>query len=73
MRLWVTESSYPIDGRLILFSSTRAGEQGEYDLYLGDCEEGASWSLSSPGLNTPQEELGACYHRGPLLARKSKQ
>ena len=57
---------YPIDGRLVVFSSTRAGGQGGYDLYLGDREEGTSWSLNSLGINSGQEELGACYDRGPV-------
>jgi Tol biopolymer transport system component len=56
---------YPIDDRLVVYSSTRAGGQGGYDLYLGDREDGASWSLSSLGINTPQEELGVCYDRAP--------
>ena len=57
---------YPIDDRLVLYSSTRNGGQGGYDLYLGDREDGASWSLSSLGINTPQEELGACYDRAAV-------
>ncbi len=57
---------YPIDDRLVVFSSTRAGGQGGYDLYLGDREDGASWSLSSLGINSGQEELGVCYDRGPV-------
>ena len=56
---------YPIDDRLVAFSSSRAGGQGGYDLYLGDREGGASWSLSALGINTPQEELGVCYDRAP--------
>ena len=54
---------YPIDDRLVVYSSTRAGGQGGYDLYLGDREDGASWSLSSLGINSTQEELGVCYDR----------
>ncbi|MGO9463573.1 MAG: TolB family protein [Isosphaeraceae bacterium] len=57
---------YPIDDRLVVYSSTRAGGQGGYDLYLGDRENGAIWSLTSLGINTPQEELGACYDRAPV-------
>jgi Tol biopolymer transport system component len=57
---------YPIDDRLVVYSSTRAGGKGGYDLYLGDREDGASWSLSSLGINTPQEELGACYTRAQV-------
>jgi hypothetical protein len=55
---------FPIDDRLVVFSSTRAGGQGRYDLYLGDREDGSSWSLSSLGSNSPQEERGVCYDRG---------
>jgi Tol biopolymer transport system component len=57
---------YPIDDRLVVFSSTRPGGHGGYDLYLGDREDGASWSLSSLGVNSPQDELGASYDRAPL-------
>ena len=57
---------YPIDDRLVVFSSTRAGGQGGYDLYLGDRDDGASWSLSVLGINSPQEELGVCYDRAPV-------
>ena len=57
---------YPIDDRLVVYSSTRAGGQGGYDLYLGDREDGASWSLSSLGINSPQEELVARHHQAPL-------
>lgn len=56
---------YPIGDRLIVFSSTRPGGRGGYDLYLGDREDGASWSLSPMGINTPDEELGATYARAP--------
>jgi dipeptidyl aminopeptidase/acylaminoacyl peptidase len=57
---------YPIDDRLVVFTSTRPGGRGGYDLYLGDREDGASWSLSSLGINSPQDELGVCYDRGPV-------
>ena len=57
---------YPIDDRLVIYSSIRAGGEGGYDLYLGDRKYGASWSLSSLGINTPQDELGACYDRAPV-------
>ena len=53
----------PIDDRLVVYSSTRAGGRGGYDLYLGDREGDASWSLSSMGINSPQEKLGICYDR----------
>ncbi len=54
---------YPIDDRLVVYSSTRAGGQGGYDLHLGDREDGASWSLNALGINSPQQELGASYRR----------
>ncbi len=57
---------YPIDDRLVIYSSIREGGEGGYDLYLGDRKDGASWSLSSLGINTPQDELGACYDRSPV-------
>jgi Tol biopolymer transport system component len=57
---------YLIDDRLVVFSSTRPGGQGGYDLYLGDREDGSIWSLSPLGVNSPQEELGVCYDRGPV-------
>ncbi len=57
---------YPIDDRLVVFSSTRPGGRGGYDLYIGDREDGASWSLSSLGINTAQEELGASYAQAPV-------
>jgi Tol biopolymer transport system component len=57
---------YPIDDRLVVYASTRAGGQGGYDLYLGDREDGASWSLSSLGINSPQDELGVCYDQRPV-------
>ena len=60
-----TADPYPVDDRLVLFSSTRAGGKGGYDLYLGDRDDGASWSLSPLGINGPQEELGVCYDRTP--------
>jgi hypothetical protein len=61
-----SSAPYPIDDRLVVFSSTRPGGRGGYDLYLGDREDGASWPLSSPGINTAQEELGASYARAPV-------
>ncbi len=57
---------YPVNDRLVVYSSTRAGGQGGYDLYLGDREDGSSWPLSPLGVNSPQEELGVCYDRAPV-------
>ena len=55
---------YPAGDRYVFFSSTRAGGQENYDLYLADINTGATWSLSeiNPNLNTPLHELGASYH-----------
>ena len=54
---------YPAGDRYVFFSSTRAGGQGNYDLYLAAINTGATWSLSeiNPNLNTPLHELGASY------------
>ena len=48
---------------LLLFSSTRPGTKGGYDLYVGDMASGEVWSLSSydANINTGQEELGATF------------
>jgi dipeptidyl aminopeptidase/acylaminoacyl peptidase len=61
-----TADPYPIDDRLVIFASTRPGGRGGYDLYLGDREDGASWSLGPLGINSPQDELGVCYDRAPV-------
>ncbi|OYT11369.1 MAG: hypothetical protein B6I19_11575 [Bacteroidetes bacterium 4572_114] len=47
----------------VVFSSTRPGGQGGYDLYIGDTATGEVWSLNSylSGINTSKEELGASY------------
>lgn len=52
---------FPADDRFIFFSATGADSMGGYDLYLGDSVTGQTWSLSSLGLNSPLDELGACY------------
>jgi Tol biopolymer transport system component len=57
---------FPVDDRLVVYSSTRAGGQGGYDLYLGDREDGASWSLSALGINSRQDELGVSYDRASI-------
>ena len=55
--------AYPVSGRYLVLSSTKAGGKGAYDLYVADLVSGASWSLSQykPNLNTARNELGACY------------
>jgi len=52
-----------IKDNLILFSSTRPGGKGGYDLYIGDTETGDVWSMEKyfQGINTSKEELGASY------------
>ncbi len=59
-----------IKDNLVLFSSTRPGGKGGYDLYIGDIETGDVWSMEKylPGINTSKEELGACY----ILVKKKK-
>jgi Tol biopolymer transport system component len=52
---------WPMDDRWVIFSSTRPGGKGGYDLYLGDSVSGQTVSLDGRGINTPAEELGACY------------
>ena len=54
---------YPVGDQYVFFSSTRAGGQGNYDLYLADINTGNTWSLSeiNPNLNTSLHELGASY------------
>jgi hypothetical protein len=52
---------YPVDSALVLFSSTRAGGKGGYDLYVGNLVTGATRSLALFNLNTPLQELGVCY------------
>lgn len=65
-----SSDAFPINSRLILFSSTRQGGLGGYDLYVGDATTGEVWPMSqvAPGLaiNTAREELGAAYAPGPL-------
>ena len=56
-----TSDPSPAGDRLIFFSGTRADSMGGYDLYLGDAITGQSWSLSPLGVNSPLDELGACY------------
>jgi Tol biopolymer transport system component len=53
----------PADDRWVFFSSTRSGGKGRYDLYIGDSVTGRAFRLAAEGINTPAEELGACYRR----------
>ncbi len=62
--------SYPhyMKEDILLFSSTRPGTKGGYDLYIGDMNSGRVWSLSlyDNGMNTGQEELGVTYVKTPF-------
>jgi hypothetical protein len=62
---------YPVDSALVLFSSTRPGGKGGYDLYVGNLVTGATRSLGLFSLNTPLHELGICYtaNTDPLSVR----
>ena len=55
--------AFYIQDDLIVFSSTRPGGDGGYDLYIGDMNTGDVWDMDKyyPGLNTSKEELGASY------------
>ncbi|HHH52386.1 MAG TPA: hypothetical protein ENK91_01900, partial [Bacteroidetes bacterium] len=59
-----------IKDNLILFSSTRPGGKGGYDLCIGDIVTGDIWSLEQyfAGINTTKEELGACF----IISKKKK-
>jgi len=52
---------YPVDSEYVFFSSNRTGVKGGWDLFLGNSNTGASWTLALFGLNTPLHELGVCY------------
>jgi len=55
--------AYPLNNQYIVFSSTRSGGQGGYDLYIGDTITGEVWSMNDyhSGINSTKEELGASY------------
>ena len=55
--------AYPVDSQYVVLSSTKAGGQGGYDLYIADRTSGAVWPMNSynSGVNTNREELGASY------------
>jgi Tol biopolymer transport system component len=52
---------FPIDDRRVLFSSTRDGGKGGYDLHLGDADDGTLTPIDLEGVNTPAEELASVY------------
>jgi Tol biopolymer transport system component len=52
---------WPLDSRWLVFSSTSAGGQGGYDLYVGDTLTNRVFPVRVPGINTRFEELGSCY------------
>lgn len=51
----------PIDQNRVLFSSTRPGGKGGYDLYLGDASDGSVTSIDIEGVNSNKEELASVY------------
>ena len=52
-----------IKDNYIIFSSTRPGGKGGYDLYIADINTGDVWSMEKyfSGINTSKEELGTSY------------
>lgn len=60
----------PIDYHRVLFSSTREGSLGGYDIYLGDAIDGSVTHLELKGVNTASEELASVYV--PLKLKKPK-
>lgn len=48
----------------VILSSTKSGGSGLYDLYIANITTGAIYSLSTynVGINSPLNELGACYN-----------
>ena len=55
--------AFPCGTDYVILSSDKAGGAGNYDLYIADINSGKIWSLSNynSGINTMQNELGACY------------
>lgn len=55
--------AYPCETGKLILSGTKNGGNGGYDLYIADTGNGNIWSLSnySAVINTPLNELGACY------------
>lgn len=53
--------AYPVGSDYLIFTSTRSGGIGGYDLYLGQVSTGSVWNLNDYGVNSSIEELGPCY------------
>ncbi len=55
--------AYPVNSRYVILSCTRPGGKGGYDLYVADMVTGERWPLNlyNPGINSVNNELGACY------------
>lgn len=53
----------PVSGGWLIFSSTRSGSVGAYDLFIGHERSGVLFSLNnySANINSSQNELGASY------------
>lgn len=56
--------AYPVSEGWLFLVSTRRGGQGQYDLYIGNAESGAIYSLNKyyPSINTSKNELGPAYY-----------
>lgn len=53
--------AYPVGSDYLIFTSTRSGGIGGYDLYLGQISTGSVWDFNDYGVNSSIEELGPCY------------
>ena len=56
----------PVGAQYVVLSSTRAGGDGGYDLYIADISTGSIWSLDdyNSNVNSGLEDLGANYYIG---------
>lgn len=49
----------PVDATYIVFSSTRSGGKGSYDILIGRYDNGGTYTLGNA--NSAHKDLGACY------------
>jgi Tol biopolymer transport system component len=56
--------AYAVGSQYVLFSSTRSGGKGGYDLYIANITSGQTWSLDSynSSVNSSGHDLAAVYH-----------
>lgn len=59
---------FPINPTYLVFSSTRSGDDDNYDVYVGRYDNGVTHTL--PAANSVHKDLGACYSQY-TYARKS--